>query len=306
MLALLEHLAPDIPLSSDDKLQLKLMNLADQSLQPLGSILTDSLPGYDTTLDWTADQRGLYLRYRPFFSESNGTRITRIGLDGSTTDVFAPVAIEIGHTRWSPDTAHLLTDIRFQEGVESNANWPEDVRPQNPLERILTLVGPPLAPLEASPIHSLLLEPSSGRKTWYTYASDSSTNIESIQFWHGNSQYLNNVWKKGDGPIGKTWKLYDLSGEQSLKSYTMPVPAKSVVEKAQGMAPYPSKRMALACYSLCCGTQALNTGVYIWDLENGQLTRVGPTIDQLEEAFPSVGMHERPEYDLSTVSPRQP
>ncbi|MEZ0368099.1 MAG: hypothetical protein ACAI44_03320 [Candidatus Sericytochromatia bacterium] len=295
--ALFEHQPAEGPGTYYEKIQLMRLDLETQALQPLGQALKANSYSFSYATGgpvWAPDQTAIYLLYVPATPDgvpegtavvyNERTFITRIPISGGQAEtLFTPDQASLNQLLISPEGQYLLGNVdRAPEFSEA----PVELGPQYHMV--------PSGSLPQNGLVMLMLEPAAHQGLWFT----SDIGILDLRFWHGNHQIVGEgIGQINEATKTRPWVIWDVASQKPQGRYLLPDLHGLKPGPALDMAPFPARQLAMALYNPCCSLKNLRTGVYVWDMESGGMTRVGPDIARLMKDFPGVGLHDRSQYD---------
>lgn len=295
-LALFEHLPSGKKDSYGEKLQLMLYDLKARTWRKVGPLLDSNMSQINRPA-WSRDQMALYLSlstpmpetYNPERTISNSrTELFRLRLsDSQLSTLFSPDETTIQSMRLSPDGRYLFGDAsNYSARLQAKDFESPDTR--------LRFISDQSSNFDYT-ANMLLIELDTGRIDYFsTYL-----NLDGKALWHGNSRLL---MRSHAYTQPQVWKFWDLQTRKFLPDQRLPDTEGLNLGSVLGLSPQSVPQLAVSLYTPCCTLAKIRTGVFLWDMDQKRLRRIGPDVDRLIKDFPGVGLHERPQYDFSQVN----
>ncbi len=245
---------------------------------------------------WGPDMGSVYLPHAtnfnsPEFQQHQPSQLWTLSEVKGTQkrNVLQPKDVYVQNQLLSPDGEHLAVNLESSPVV---GHWGVDF--ENPLETWISPDSRKPNLHESSESLSMIIQLKTGKITWFS----AQTKVWNLFFWHGPKQVLG---RNRESKTQRDWVLWDIEHPNTSVEYTRPEQPNTKEGQPLAMAAFPKKQVILTLYSPCCKPENLQTGVYLWDLDKHSLTRIGPSITQLQTDFPGVTLYEHSPYDNSYI-----
>lgn len=268
-----------------EQLQLQRYDLSSDSLTPLGAALPSSALPAEPPI-WSPDMSRILLLYSPPYASSDKagqaagrSRLVAVRLsNGQTDSLYEPDQVSLHKARLAPDGREWLAELSSLTPTENLGLSSQQLFPLDN-----TTNG---TPDKAAALLRLNLD--TGHRQGFSRQAKNGA-----LFWQGSEQFL-----AGQPALtnSDSWTLWDLSLQRVTAHYRLPDLAGLKPGRVLASAPYPSRKLAVSLYNPCCILKNLRTGVHLWDLERGTLTRIGPDIATLVNDFPRISLYEKSLY----------